>query len=369
MVSSLLASATLHIDLGALARNWQRLDRMSGRATTSAVLKANAYGIGIEQAAPALWKAGCRDFFVAHPDEGLRLRASLPQARIFVLNGLPARAVRDFREARLVPVLNDPGQIENWQALARAEGTPVPAAIHIDTGMTRLGLLGADVERLKSEPGRFEGLAVALWLTHPACADLPDHPMNAEQLAAFRSALDGLPPGPSSAANSAAIFLGPDWHLDMVRPGVALYGSSPAPLKGEPMAEVVRLEADILQISRIRRSRNVGYGATQSITTGSRIATCGVGYADGYVRSLSNSGYGILCGRRVPLVGRVSMDLITFDISDVPEHEIGPDSRIVLMGGGVNIDELAALGGTIAYELLTGLGSRYARQYVDGVQA
>ncbi|WP_416896458.1 MAG: alanine racemase [Minwuia sp.] len=369
MIPPQLASARLTVNLGALARNWRRLDAMTGPSETAAVVKANAYGLGIEQATPALWQAGCRTFFVAQANEGQRVLAGLPEADVFVLNGLMPGAAADYAEAGLMPVLNTMPQVIEWTTEGRRRGQALPCAVHIDTGMTRLGLLGADVEAIAADPRLLEGADVQVWLTHPACADQPGHALNDEQLALFRDRLAILPKARSSAANSPAIFLGPEWHFDLCRPGVALYGSTPSPLAELPMEEVIRLDARILQIHEVERWRNVGYGATQTVEQGSRIATCGVGYADGYIRSLSNVGYGVLAGRRVPLVGRVSMDLITFDISAVPPGDIGPDSEIAIIGGGVDLDELAALGGTIAYELLTGLGDRFTRAYVDGAGA
>ncbi|WP_417515211.1 alanine racemase [Minwuia sp.] len=378
MLSPSFFTSTLSIDVAALARNWQRLDAMTGAAETGAAVKANAYGIGIGPAVNALHGAGCRTFFVAHPSEGIAARAALTECTardvqtgsdIYVLNGLPHGAARDYEAHGLRPVLCEPGQIERWRAHAKARGRRLPCAIQIDTGMTRLGLLGRDVERLTESPDLLDGLDVQLWITHPSCADHPDHPLNQEQRSLFLARVAGLPAARLSFANSAGIFLGPDWHMDLCRPGIALYGSNPDAMTGAPMDEVVHLSARILQVHDIDRPRFVGYGATHPVPVGRRIATCGVGYADGYMRSLSNLGYGMLAGHRVPLVGRVSMDLITFDITDVPEHDIGPESEISIIGGGVDIDELAALGGTIAYELLTGLGNRFARRYLNGVAA
>lgn len=364
MIPKRLAAATLTIDLGALAENWRRLNDMTGRSETAAVVKANAYGLGIEQAVPALTAAGCRTFFTALADEAARVREVAPGAAVYVLNGLLPGAEDDFVGLDLMPVLNDLGQIERWRKHAARLDRRLRCAIHLDTGMTRLGLLGAAVERLADDPDLLSGLDVRLWMTHPSCADLPESGMNADQLALFRTRAARLPKAPLSAANSPAIFLGEDWHLDLVRPGVALYGSNPSPRGAGAMKEVVHLKARILQLHEVERERPVGYGATHRMKAPGRLATCGVGYADGYLRSLGNRAFGVLAGRRVPLVGRVSMDLITFDISDVPADEVGPDAEISLIGGGVDIDELAAKGGTIAYELLTGLGDRYARDYV-----
>ncbi|PJK29636.1 alanine racemase [Minwuia thermotolerans] len=364
MIPKRLAAATLTIDLGALADNWRLLDRLAGRAETAAVVKADAYGIGIAHAVPALAAAGCRTFFTALPDEGEQVRRHAPDSVVYVLDGLLPGAEDDYAALGLIPVLNDLGQIERWRRHAAALGRRLACAIHLDTGMTRLGLLGQAVERLIAEPALLDGLDVRAWLTHPACADLPGHEMNAHQLALFRERTGRLPRAARSAANSPAIFLDPEWHMDLVRPGVALYGSNPSPLCRGAMKEVVHLKARVLQVHEVTGERTIGYGATHRLGGPGRIATCGVGYGDGYLRSFGNRGFGVIAGHRVPLVGRVSMDLISFDITGVPEGRVEPAAEISLIGDGVDIDELAAKGDTIAYELLTGLGARYARDYV-----
>lgn len=357
------AAASLHIDLDALAANWRTLAALAPAAETAAVVKANAYGVGLEPAARAFAAAGCRTFFTATIDEALRLRRTDGQARIFVLNGLLPGSEATFTGHGLIPVLNDLADIERWQAWAAQRETVLPAAIQLDTGMTRLGLRGPDTERLAAELTRLRGLQVVLWLTHPACADLPDHPLNRTQLDRFRQRLAMLPRAPASFCNSPALHLGPDRHFDLIRPGVALYGANPSPVATVRMREVVHLKARILQTHRVDTPRTVGYGATHPVAGPARIATVGVGYADGYPRSLSGQAVGRIGDHVVPLVGRVSMDLSTFDVSTVPEDLSRPGAEISLIGGGVDIDALAEAGGTIAYELLAGLGLRYARVY------
>lgn len=358
------ACATLVIDLDRLAANWRTLDTLSGGAETAAVVKADAYGIGIARAVPALWQAGARSFFTAHAGEGIAARAAAADAVIYVLNGPRSGPPDAFLEHDLVPVLNDLGDIELWQQLARRLGRRLPVAVHLDTGMTRLGLLDPAVATLAAEPERLDGLEVRLWLTHPACADEPGHPMNPEQRDRFRRHLKALPPAPASFCNSPGIHLGPAYHFDLVRPGVALYGANPSPAATVRMGEVVHLKAKILQVHRVDTPRSVGYGAEHPIERPTRIATVGVGYGDGYLRALGGKAHGVIGGLRAPSAGRISMDLTTFDVSGIPEDVAHPGAEISLIGGGVDIDELAAAGGTIAYELLTGLGRRYARRYV-----
>ncbi|MEC9345666.1 MAG: alanine racemase [Pseudomonadota bacterium] len=361
-----LRAAVLTIDLDALAENWRTLDRLTPGAETAAVVKADAYGCGIARAVPALRAAGCRTFFTAHPHEGVAVRAAAPDARVLVLNGLLPGLEGLFLDNDLVPVLNSLDDIALRSRQARNAGRRLPAAIHLDTGMTRLGLVDADVDRLAAAPDLLDGLDVVLWLTHPACADTPEHPLNAAQLALFRDWLGRLPPAPASFCNSAAIHLGAAGHLDLIRAGVALYGTNPSPATTLRMREVVHLQARILQVHRVDTPRSVGYGATHPVTGPRRIATVGVGYGDGYLRALGGKAWGVVGGHRVPLVGRVSMDLSTFDITDVPDRLAHPGALVSMIGGGVDIDALARAGDTIAYELLTGLGSRYARVHAGG---
>lgn len=370
-----IAAARLLIDLDALAANWRTIAGLAPGIETAGVVKADAYGIGLEPAVRALHAAGCRTFFCATIDEGIRLRQTLPQTqtqtrpqalpdvKVLVLNGLLPGSEATFTDHRLIPVLNDLADIARWRDWAKALNQRLPCAVQLDTGMTRLGLKGPDTERLAAEPERLDGLDLRLWLTHPACADVPTHPLNRTQLDRFRARLAALPAAPASFCNSPAVHLGRDWHFDLIRPGVALYGANPTPAASVRMQEVIHLKAKILQIHRVDTPRTVGYGATHPVDGPARIATVGVGYGDGYPRSLSGRAEGRIGDHVVPLVGRVSMDLTTFDVSAVPEALARQGSEISLIGGGVDIDRLAHAGGTIAYELLTGLGRRYSRTY------
>lgn len=358
-----IAAARLLIDLDALAANWRTIASLAPGIETAGVVKADAYGIGLEPAVRALHAAGCQTFFCATIDEGIRLRQTLPAVQVMVLNGLLPGSEATFTDHGLIPVLNDLADIARWRAWAMAHNQRLPSAVQLDTGMTRLGLKGPDTERLAAEPERLDGLDLRLWLTHPACADVPTHPLNRTQLDRFRTRLAALPVAPASFCNSPAVHLGPEWHFDLIRPGVALYGANPTPAATVRMREVVHLKAKILQIHRVDTPRTVGYGATHPVDGPARIATVGVGYGDGYPRSLSGRAEGRIGDHVVPLVGRVSMDLTTFDVSAVPEALARQGSEISLIGGGVDIDRLAHAGGTIAYELLTGLGRRYNRTY------
>lgn len=362
--------SVLTVDVDAVVANWQLLRGMAAGAECAAVMKADGYGLGTAMLAPALAQAGCRSFFVAHPAEGVALRGHLdaaghPAPRIFILHGAQEREAALFAAHRLIPVLSTCRQIALWQAAGRAAGTALPAALHVDSGMNRLGLAAAELRRLAAAPDGLAGLSLQLVLTHLACADSIDDPQTARQLALFTELRSLLPGVPASAANSAGIFHGAGFALDLVRPGVALYGIDPiqrAPA-ANPLRPVVELQARILQIREIDASEAVGYGASFRAARRTRLATVSVGYADGYLRSFSNRAYGAVHGVRVPLAGRVSMDLLTFDITDLPPDSVGEGAYLELVGPTIPAGELAAMGGTIGYELLTRLGSRFARRY------
>jgi alanine racemase len=369
-----LAGALLTVDLAALQANYRRLVAEGAGVPVAAVVKADAYGLGAERAAPALWQAGARIFFVAVPDEALVLRRLLPpEAEIYVLGGLfGAGAERDYLGAGIRPVLNSLGELERWRRLAEAEASALSACLHVDTGMSRLGLPPDELATLAAEPHRLAGVELAYVISHLACGDRADHPMNAEQLASFRAARERLPATPASLANSPGSFLGPDFRFDLLRPGAALYGVNPTPGRPNPMAQVVRLQGRILQIRVVDPPMGVGYGAAFRAARRTVVATVGLGYADGFLRSLSGRpkawvATGAEGGKEgaavaVPLVGRVSMDLITLDVTDLAEPPpVG--SFVDLLGPGQDIDALAEAAGTIGYEILTALGGRHRRVY------
>ena len=362
------AASILTIALAAVVANWRRLCREAATAEVAAVVKADAYGLGAGGVAAALADAGCRSFFVAHCAEALALRRALPEAMIYVLHGLLPGEAAAAMAARLVPVLNNPAQIDAWAALGRS-GPPLPAVLHLDTGMTRLGLLEHEAAALATDPSRLAGIELTLLMSHLVASEESAHPLNRQQLDRFHRLLGQFPPLPASLANSSGIFLGPEYHFAMVRPGVALYGVNPLPGRPNPMAQVVHLQGRILQVHRVDSARTVGYGATHLTSGPARIATVGAGYADGYLRSLGNRGFASVGGVRVPVVGRVSMDLITLDVSALAPGEAAPGTLVDLIGGGVDIDALADAAGTNAYELLTRLGPRYRRVYKSAAPA
>lgn len=340
---------------------------MSPGTRGAAVVKADAYGLGARPIATALARAGCDTFFVATPDEGAALRRHIRDAAINVLHGVPPRTERFLERHRLTPVINDLGELARWRAHAARVGG-ADAVVHLDTGLNRLGMPPDETERLIDDPTLAAGPRIT-WMSHLACADEPDHPMNAQQLARFRALLRRLPAGPATFAATSGILLGPAYHFDLVRPGYGLYGGNP--VRGvPPMRPVVRLAARILQVRRVDSPGTVGYGAGHRVSGSARIATVPVGYADGYFRGLGGRGIAVLDGKRVPVVGRISMDLATIDVSEVPDGRARPGDMVELIGETVTIDALAEAAGTIGYEVLTALGRRYPRRYVgDAVAA
>ncbi|MFQ5954128.1 MAG: alanine racemase [Kiloniellales bacterium] len=359
------AGAVLSIDLAAIVANYRLLCRRLGGVECATVVKADAYGLGMHRVAPALARAGCRQFFVARLDEGVALRRLMPEAAIGVFDGALPGTEPVYREHHLMPVLNHLGQVDAWAALAARRRRPLPAILHVDTGMTRLGLEPAEVDRLAEDPGRLAGIELSYVMSHLACADEPGHEMNARQLATFTQARRRLAQAPASLANSSGIFLGPDYHFDLARPGAALYGVAPQPGTPNPMAQVINLKGKILQVRNVDSPMTVGYGATHRVTRAGRLATVAVGYADGYLRSLSNRAHAFLGDVRVPVVGRVSMDLITLDVTAAPPRAARPGQWVDLLGPRHGVDALAAEAGTIGYEILTALGHRYHRVYVE----
>ncbi len=362
------AAGVLLVDRAAIADNYRSLKAAFLEKAVAAVVKADGYGLGAEEVVPALVKAGARSFFVAQLDEALKLRPLLdrchPAIALYVLNGLMPGSEAFFADNTILPVLNSLGEIAAWGAFARRRETALPAAVHLDSGMCRLGLPPDEVERLRADPGALEGIVPTCILSHLACAEDADDPMNARQLAYLRQALTALPRTPVSFCNSSGIFLGRDYHFDLGRPGVALYGGNPTPAAPNPMRPVVRLLARILQIRAIDAPQTVGYGATHRATGPARIATVAAGYADGYLRSISSRGHAWVAGHRVPVVGRVSMDLLALDVTEVAAEAVRPGDWAELLNAEQTVDALAAEAGTISYEILTSLGARYHRVYL-----
>ena len=359
----------LTVDLAALKRNWQALDKVSQGALTGAVVKADAYGTGIVQSSRALYQAGARFFFVATPDEAVAVRAALPDdAHIFVLGGLYPGAAPLYVGERLMPVLSSVPMLEEWLQACLARNEALPAALQFDTGMNRLGFRlneASTVKRMIDELG----YSPQMIMSHLACADQPSHEKNRTQLALFTSVMAQFPGVPASLANSAGLMTGRENHFQMVRPGIALYGGRAVQGRRNPMSPVVTLEAPILQIKDARTGESVGYGATQTLVRDSRLAIVAIGYADGFLRSHSSSNQRggarvVVRNQFAPVVGRVSMDTTIIDITDLHEVPL-PGEMVEIFGPHISVDEQADVAGTIGYEILTGLKGRYSRSYVD----
>jgi alanine racemase len=361
------AGNRLTIDLAALARNWRSLAALAAGAETAAAVKGNGYGIGLEPAVRALAAAGCRTFFVALPDEGVKARAVAADATLYVLNGLARDLASVHARHDLRPVIGSTGELEDWAAY-RAQGGKGQAALHVDTGMNRLGLTFEEARALASDDQAVERLGLSLVMSHLACADTPGHPLTARQLATMHDVKALFPGIAVSLANTAGIALDPAFHFDLVRPGIGLYGG-PFIAGRAPLETVVTAEARIIQIRDVPAGETVGYGATATTRRQSRIAILSTGYADGYLRAGGSTdarrgAETVLHGRRAPLFGRISMDMMAIDVTDVPEAERG--DWVELFGPSMPIAEIAEAAGTISYEFLTSLGSRYQRRYVGG---
>ena len=365
------------IDLAVIAGNWRSLANRAVPAACAAVVKADAYGCGIEPVAAALARSGCTTFFVAHLAEARRVRSVAGDAAVYVLNGIAPGSAALFAEVDARPVIGTMSEWVEWEAFRVASGWRGLAALHFDTGMNRLGFTAAEAPVFTSRV-KLPGHGIALVMSHLACADTPAHPLNARQIEAFRDLRYLFRGVPTSLANSSGIFLGPAAHCDLVRPGAALYGVNPVPGTRNLMEPVVTVRSRVVQIRVVTRAETVGYGATFTAAGPSRIAIVSAGYADGYLRAVGNANLSpggrpsargpacVVIGRhRCPLVGRVSMDLLAADVTGVPDGEGRRGDDATLIGQGITVDDVAAWGGTIGYEVLTGLSRRFRREWME----
>jgi alanine racemase len=362
------AGGHLTIDLAAIEANWRSLAGRTLPIECAAVVKADAYGCGLQAVTTRLTKAGCKTFFVADIAEGRRVRALARDAVVYVLNGLMPHTAQAFADANLRPVINGPAELAEWDAFVAASNWRGGAALHVDTGMSRLGLSPDEAVAVASRV-QLENHGFTLLMSHLACAETPSNSMNDRQIRMFRELRIMFRGVPSSLANSSGIFLGGGTvHCDLVRPGIALFGGNPTPGQTNPMRPVVELKGRILQVREVKRGDTVGYGATFTAQRASRVAILAVGYADGFLRSAAGdrnkpAAQVLVAGKRCPLVGRVSMDLISVDVTDVPDGRARRGDFATLLGPDLGIDELATALGTIGYEVLTRLGNRFHRVY------
>lgn len=355
--------ARLTLDLDALAANYRLLSKQVAPAQVAGVVKADGYGLGANEVANIFLDEGCRSFFVAILHEAAALKPALPRnIPIYVLNGLMPGAEEDCAALGAVPVLNSLDQIARWSALGAARKYVLPAVLQVDTGMSRLGLPSYEVDALLADQSLLKGIDLRLIMSHLACADEHGAPANADQLRRFKALSARFPNVPRAFDNSGGAFL-PREHFDVVRAGIALYGGA-ANDDPNPMRPVVALEAGIVQVRIIPAGTGVGYGLTFATRRESRIATVPVGYADGWPRSLGNRGSVYIAGQRAPIVGRMSMDSMTIDVTDVPVEHIYPGAPVELIGLHQSIDMVAHAAGTISYEILTQLSRRYERVHL-----
>ena len=361
------AGGILTIDLAAIEANWRALGRRAMPAECAAVVKADGYGLGLEPVAKRLAKAGCKSFFVADLGEARRLRAALPDQAIYVLDGLLPSTAAAFAEINARPVIGSLVELAEWDAFCSAQKWTGGAALHVDTGMNRLGISANDAAALAPRI-RAENHGITLLMSHLACADQPDNSLNQKQMALFREVRLLYRGIPSSIAASSGIFLGNPAHCDMVRPGAALYGVNPTPGKANPMQPVVELKAHVLTVRNVGKGETVGYGGVWTARHASRLAILAAGYADGYLRSASATDEApgtdvMVAGKRCPVVGRVSMDLMAVDITGLPDKAVRRGDLVALIGDDVTLDDVGNKAGTIGYEILTSLGRRYHRVY------
>ena len=365
--SASAAGGQLTVDLAAITANWDALGRRAMPSECAAVIKADGYGCGIEPVARALTRAGCKTFFVADLTEARRVRAVAPDPAIYVLNGLLPGTATAFADIRVRPVIGSLVELAEWDAFCAANQWHGGAALHVDTGMNRLGI-SADEAAALAPRIRTENHGITLLMSHLVCAEQPEHPLNQRQMQLFREVRLLYRGIPGSLANSSGIFLSNSAHCDMVRPGAALFGVNPTPGHKNPMQPVVGLKARVVQVRPVPKGETIGYNAVWTAKHATRVAIVAVGYADGYPRAASATDAApgadaIVADTRCPLAGRVSMDLLAIDITALPDHTVRRGDLATLIGGEVGVDDLAAAAGTIGYEVLTSLGKRYHRIY------
>ncbi|WP_249164232.1 alanine racemase [Bradyrhizobium jicamae] len=364
------ATGILTVDLDAIVANWRKLEKTAVPAECGAVVKANGYGCGAEQVTRALANAGCNTFFVANIEEAAVVRAAAPRATVYSLGGFFQNTGDAYARIDCKPVIGDLNELAEWDVFCRRSGWSGGAAIHIDTGMNRLGLTVTEAQGIIPRINAGDH-GITLVMSHLAAAELLNNPANARQLSAFREIASLFTGVPASLANSSGVFLGAQFQFEIVRPGCALYGVNPTPEADNPMQQVVDLKARIVQIRSIDRGETVGYGGTWTARRPTRLAIVAAGYADGYFRAASaNDGTRgaevVVAGKRCPIAGRVSMDLIAVDITDLEKNAVRRGHMVTLIGEGITVDEVAHHFGTIGYEVLTSLGRRFHRIYKGG---
>lgn len=366
----MVGSARLEVDLGAVTRNWNLLRKTHTTQACAAVVKANAYGLGMEVVAAALADAGCSHFFVATLDEAIELRETLTSQFIYVFAGVQSNEENSFLDYNVIPVLNSMPQFERWEAIAK-NTEAASAVLHIDTGMNRLGLTIDEAEKLAVDQERLIDAQIRFIMSHLSCASNTTDELNDKQLECFNRIRRCFPTLPASLSNSAGVFLGENYHHDLARPGCAIYGINPFEDRPNPVEPTIKLSAPILQIRTIEGDdESVGYGGKAKVKKGTRIATIGIGYADGLPRLLADKNlHGYIDGQAAPIVGRLSMDLITLDVSHLPDDILLEGKLVEIINEKQDVNKIAEAANTIGYEILTNLAARVKREYHGTVQA
>ena len=360
----ILSATRLTVRLGAIRRNYERLQAQTN-AIVGAAVKANAYGLGVGPVVRTLSRAGCRHFFVAHLAEAIEVRSQIDTGSIYVFNGVMPNTESELAEGNFVPLIVSLEQLASWQRTAASLRRKLPTGLHFDTGMGRTGIVEDEAKKLSTDSPLLDGLDIVHVMSHLACADDRSSPQPERQLGIFNQLRSAFGMGSASLANSAGVYRGPQFHFDMVRPGISIYGGAPLAGQTNPMEQTVVLEAPILQVKDARPGQLVGYGATYEVPRPSRHLTVACGYADGYLRSGSNRGVVSIGGRLCPIVGRISMDLTIVDATEANEADLYLGGPVEIIGDSRPIDDVAADAGTIANELLTLLGRRYVVSYSD----
>lgn len=364
-----LYGGRLTIDLDAIAQNWAYLkDKLSGLTECAAAIKADAYGMGQAQTGKVLYEAGCRTFFVAVPTEAIALRSVLPEANIYALNGLLPGTIEHYLEHRIRPVLGSHAELVEWIDLCKSTSKSFDAAVHVDTGIHRLGLSPDEFTATLSNPEKMGPFVPSLLMSHLACGSTPSHVMNLHQLELFKEITAPHAHIQRSLANSAGVLMGPEFHFDLVRPGISLYGGQAIDDEPNPMRPVAKVEARIMIVRDVPEGDTIGYGASHTAGRPLKNAVVAAGYADGLLRGASSTderpgGFAMIGGYKAPILGRISMDMITLDVTDVPDHLVERGSFVEMLGPNVAAADLAAYAQTIDYEYLTSLGQRFERIY------
>jgi alanine racemase len=353
----------LEVDISRVVANYRKMLSLTG-SQIAAVIKANAYGLGAKQVAAGLYKAGCRDFCLAYIDEVAEVRSHIKGASIYLFNSIDFQEYDYVAKNKIIPVLNTWGEIAAWSSYAREISKKLPCIIHIETGMGRVGIQESEARRLV-DSGLLVSLDVRYIMSHLACADEPNHILNQQQLRQMHKLAGLFPQTKITFANSAGLLLGKEYHFDQVRLGCALYGVNPVPDNPTAVIQVAVLKAYVLCVRTLEHDMTISYGATHLAKKGSKIATLACGYADGYCRALSNKVEGYYAGYRIPIIGVITMDAVMADVSHIPDHLLDNMTHVELMGDNITVDELAERAKTIGYEILTSLGHRFKRIYIE----